>query len=363
MVPQRKCLQKLKDYVPGKSKKEVAEKWGLDKIVKLASNENPLGVPREAQEAIRTAADSIHLYPIGHSPVLQEKIATRVGLDPDNVLVANGSDEVIWLLCTAFLNPGEVVLSSVETFSEYEFCSYLLDGQYRKVPLKNGVFDLDALAVEVQKEEVRMVFLCSPNNPTGTLIPKADLQSFLGKVPEDTLVVVDQAYVDFVAPEEDYQLTEWIESFENLVLLRTFSKMYGLAGLRLGYALTDSNNVQALLKVKQPFNVNLVAQKAGEASLEATQFVEDTLRNNALGKQRLEALFQEFQLEFFATHANFIAVRIGSKAGEFCQFCESRGLILRWLKSFQLEEYIRVTIGLPEELDLFESLLREWEAK
>jgi histidinol-phosphate aminotransferase len=356
MIQTRSCLEKLHDYTPGKSIEEVAEKHGLQKVVKLASNENPMGVSPKVQEAINEISSKVHLYPVGHSPKLANAVARELDLQNDQLIFTNGSDEAIWLICTAFLNPGEKVLSSVETFSEYEFCAQLLDGQYNNVPLNKGEFDLNAI-LEAITPQTKMVFLCTPNNPTGTIVRAKEFEKFFAKVPKEVLVVVDQAYAEYVNDPEYPQLLKRLARESNLMVLRTFSKVYGLAGLRVGYAMAAPKLIKQLLKVKQPFNVNLLAQHAALAAFKDKTFLQASLTNNQLGKQRLEKLFAANSIEYYKSHTNFIAFKMGPKAGEFAQYCESKGLILRHLKSFELPEYIRVTIGLPKELDLFEELL------
>ncbi len=358
----RKCLNQLHDYVPGKSIEEVKDQYDLDSVVKLASNENPLGVSPDVVKVLKEMAPDVYKYPIGHSPVLTEKVAQKTGFLKKQIVFGNGSDEIIWLLCTAFLNPNDKVLTSIETFSEYEFCAHLLDGQFVAMPLNKGAYDLTSLTQKSKEIDPKIIFLCSPNNPTGTLIENEDLIRFLKEVSKDTLVVLDQAYIDFVKQDKQLNWPDLVAEFPNLVLLRTFSKMYGLAGMRVGYAMANEVVTKSLLKCKQPFNVNLMAQKAAETALDDLEFVEQTILNNEKSKRRIECLCNEFSCAYFDTHANFICIEIGNDAGEMCKYFESQGLIVRWLKSFNLPTKIRVTLGLPEEIDLFEKLWRSWRS-
>jgi histidinol-phosphate aminotransferase len=356
----RPLVKNLKEYVPGKDKSEIQRKYGLEKVVKIASNENPLGCSPRAIEAIKKAAVDVNIYPMGNSVELCQVLSDKIGVDPKNMAFSNGSDEMIWMLATAFLNPGEKVLSSEHTFSEYKFCTQLLDGQYQNIPTKDYFFDLDGILNSID-ENTKMVFLCNPNNPTGNYLTAAKIDDFLKQVPSHVLVVVDQAYVEYATASDYPQLENQWERFPNLVLLRTFSKIYGLAGLRIGYALASAECISALFKVKQPFNVNLIAQKAAIAALKDEEFVQRTIQVNEEAKLSLYQFFQKEEVQYIPTQTNFIAFCLPDRAKDFVMYCESQGLILRHLASFDLVDWVRITLSLPIDMNFFKSLYKAWQ--
>ncbi|MGL1903729.1 MAG: histidinol-phosphate transaminase [Fibrobacterales bacterium] len=354
----RPALSGIKAYIPGKSVQEVQQEFHLSSIIKLASNENPLGVSRKAQEAIAAVSKGINRYPLGHSPELTHTIATKLGLNPQNILFSNGSDEMIQMITATYLNPGEEVLSSEHTFSEYKFGTLLFDGTYRSVPMDNWNHDLAGIRKAITKK-TKIIFICNPNNPTGTWIPKKELTHFLSEIPKGVMVVVDQAYNEYATHPEYPDLIDEINEFENLILLRTFSKVYGLAGLRIGYALAQSITIETMLKVKQPFNVNIIAQAAAEAVLSDTDYIQNSMTTNIEGMEQLYAYFDSKKMSYLETQGNFIAVHIGFGAIDLVKTLESRGMIIRSLKSFDMPEWVRITIGLKEQNDVLIALLEE----
>lgn len=345
----------LADYVPGRSQEEIREQYGLERVLKLASNENPLGPSPKAVEALKRVAEDVFRYPRGDAPELRKALAEKNNLDASQVVLSNGSDEMIWMICTAWLRPGDIVVSSQPTFSEYGFCTKLCGGIYQEVPMGEWSHSLEQLARAAAK--ARIVFLCNPNNPTGTWVKPTEMQTFLNAVPRDVLVVVDQAYCEYAIEEQkrgkyDDLLTD-LSGRPNLILLRTFSKLYGLAGLRVGYSLSSPQISSVLMKVKQPFNVNLPAQAAALAALGDAQHVQDTLSLNAKGKAEWNLFLKESGWDVLPTVANFVCVRVGEYAAELTSYMESRGLIIRHLKSFGMPDWIRITIGTTEENQLF----------
>lgn len=356
----RQILKTLHDYVPGKSIEEVRQEYGLEAIIKLASNENPLGPSPKAVEAIKDTAEEVFRYPLGDSPELAKFLTERLGLKKSNVCFGNGSDEVIWLLSTVFLNPGDEVISSQPTFSEYAFCTQLLDGVYKEVPLQDFCHETKALLGAIT-EKTKIIYLCNPNNPTGTWVEKEEMREFLKAVPAHIQVVVDQAYCEYAQTEAYPQLIEELAEFPNLTLLRTFSKVYGLAGMRIGYALANESTISAMMKVKQPFNVNLLAQKAALAALQDNEHMLASIAVNQSGLEKLTSGLDSLGLEYLPTVANFLAVKLGPQAGEVVKWMESKGLIIRWLKSFGLKEWVRITISFDEDMQLVLDLLEEWK--
>lgn len=359
-IEPREELQNLSDYVPGKSIDEICESYGLSRAVKLASNENPWGTSPKAREAFCKMAASLHLYPRGNAPALVQALAKKYGVDTANLIIGNGSDEVIDLIGKAFIRKGDVCVGVVPTFSVYEFVTLSSGGDFRKFDAGAGKADLRALA-ETLDASVRVVFLCNPNNPTGAYYGEAEIVEFLRLLPAGTLLFLDEAYAEFATAEDYPQLAKRLAEFPNLFLNRTFSKIYGLAGIRLGYGLAHPEVIRHLWKVKPPFDVNIAVQAAALAALGDEDFVRHTWQSNAEGKRILTAELSALGFEVLPTEANFVCVHVGPEAAGLVKFLESRGMIVRFLKSFGLPEWIRVTVGRPGELAEFLSLVKEWK--
>ena len=358
-------LALLGDYVPGKSTDEVREKYGLDSVVKLASNENPLGPsPRAVEAAVRVLSDA-HRYPQGHAPSLTAALAAKLGVAPGKLVFSNGSDEMVQMVAEAWIAPGSEVLICEPTFSEYRFAAQLAGAEVRALPLKEGRFDLDALLGAVT-ERTSAVFVCCPNNPTGGWNSRAELLAFLDALPERVLLVLDQAYGEFApaAGASDYDGLLDQTDRPNLVLLRTFSKIHALAGLRIGYAVASPELVRALYKVKQPFNVGLVSQAAAVAALGDDDHMERSLRLVSEGMASLRAVFASWGWTVLPSAANFLAVKPSrGSAKELVAELESQGLILRWMASFGMPDFFRITIGTKAENARFVELADAWRRK
>jgi histidinol-phosphate aminotransferase len=358
MIPYRSVLNALHDYVPGKSIEEIRELHGLAQVIKLASNENPLGASPKAREAYLQAVSELHLYPRGECPHLRNALSARFALRPEQLILGNGSDEILAFIALAYLEPGTEALSCAPTFSVYEAVTLAMGAAYRSIPLLDWKFDLEALAGAVTPQ-TRVVFVCNPNNPTGTWVGRAGLLAFLRAVPSNVLVVVDQAYSEF-ADDSDYSdLTVDLSEFSNLLLVRTFSKVWGLAGLRVGYAMGQPEVVSKLWKVKPPFDVNTAAQVAATAALDDREHLQKTLQLNSQGKAQLLQGILPLGLQVLPTQANFLAIHVGPRGPALVAWLESKGMIIRGLKNFGIPEWIRVTVGLEAENRRFLELLLE----
>ncbi len=358
-------LSLLGDYVPGKSIDEVREKYGLDSVVKLASNENPLGPSPKAVEAAVRALSDAHRYPQGNAPSLTAALAAKLGVAPGKLVFSNGSDEMVQMVAEAWIAPGSEVLICEPTFSEYRFAAQLAGAEVRALPLRDGKFDLDALLGAVT-ERTSAVFVCCPNNPTGGWNSRAELLAFLDALPEHVLLVLDQAYGEFApaAGASDYDGLLDQTDRPNLVLLRTFSKIHALAGLRVGYAIASPELVRALYKVKQPFNVGLVSQAAAVAALGDDGHMERSLRLVSEGMASLRAVFASWGWTVLPSAANFLAVKPSrGSAKELVAELESQGLILRWMASFGMPDFFRITIGTKAENARFVELADAWRRK
>ena len=359
MVEPRPELSKLSDYVPGKSIEEIRERFGLAKVVKLASNENPLGASPKAVEAFHGIADSLHLYPRGDAPKLIDSIAKMYGVATNEIVIGNGSDEIIDMVGKAFIRQGDNCVGITPTFSVYKFTTLSNGADFVGVGEGEARASLDDLAKAVN-DKTRVAFICNPNNPTGAYYTEAEIRDFLKKVPQNMLVFLDEAYAEFATAPDYPNMAKFVREYPNLFVNRTFSKIYGLAGLRVGYAFSNAEVIRALWKVKPPFDVNQAAQVAAIAALGDKEHVQATRKMNAEGIEVLTSEFEKLGLNVLPTQANFICVKIGERAKELVAFLESNGMIVRGLTSFGMPEYIRVTIGKPEENAFLMELVKKW---
>ena len=348
----RPCIQALKPYVPGRSIEDVRNQYNPSRIVKLGSNENPLGANPKVLKAMAKAMPRVSLYPDGSNRKVREAIAEFYGLKTEQVMVGNGSDEVLLMIAQAFVKPGERVVISENTFSEYEFSGRVLDGEIVKLPLRNLRYDVSAY-IQSLALKPKLLFLCNPNNPTGTYFMHKELETLLRKTPRECLVVVDEAYADYATAKDFPRCLELIKQYPNLLVSRTFSKLYGMAGLRLGYGYGDPALIRETLRVKTPFNLNLLVQTAALTALKDRTFIKRSLTVNNKGKLQIEAGFKKLGLYFLPTEANFICFRVPRPAIDLCEDLMKRGVIIRALKSFGLPEWCRVTVGTAEQNRFF----------
>ncbi len=334
-------------YEPGKPIEEVARELGLDPetIIKLASNENPFGPSPRALAAAKAALEHGELYPDGGCFALRQKLAAARGLAPEQFVVGNGSNEVIELLGHALLRPGDEVVMGAPAFVVYKLVTLLFGAKAVEVPLVNYRHDLGRIAAAVTPR-TRMVYVCSPNNPTGTANSEAEMLAFARAMPDHVVTVFDEAYAEYVEPTPD--LRPLIREGRNVVCLRTFSKIYGLASLRIGYGYAAAETATLLNRVRQPFNVNAIAQAAAIAALDDHEFTAKCVRENRAGLAQLEAGFRALGREFVPSVANFILVRVGDGLKVF-DALQRRGVIVRPVKSYGLPEWIRVTVGTREQ--------------
>ena len=362
MIEPRPELSKLSDYVPGKSIDEIRERYGLDKVVKLASNENPLGASPKAVEAFHKIADSLHLYPRGDAPKLLDAIAQKFGVKTSQIIIGNGSDEIIDMVGKAFIRQGDNCIGITPTFSVYKFTTLSNGAEFVGVGEGENKTSLDELAKAINAK-TRVVFICNPNNPTGTYYSENEIVDFLKKVPQNVLVFLDEAYAEFAVAEDFPHLASKLDQFPNLFINRTFSKIYGLAGLRIGYAVSSEATVKAMWKIKPPFDVNQAAQAAAIAGFADEEHVANTRAMNSEGIKVLTSEFESLGFKVLPTQANFICVRIGERAKELVSYLESNGMIIRGLTSFGMPEHVRVTIGKPEENAFLLALVKKWKTE
>jgi histidinol-phosphate aminotransferase len=342
-------LKCLPVYHPGRPIEEVARELGLapESIIKLASNENPLGPSRLALAAMRRAIGQVNLYPDGSAFYLKEKLAAKLGLSPTHLILGNGSNEILELLGHALLSPQSEVVVSQYCFAVYPIVTALFGAKLVTVPARHYGHDLEAMLAAVTPN-TQIIFVANPNNPTGTAVSREVLADFLNRVPSTVLVGLDEAYVEFL--DEPLDLVKEIRdgSKRNLILMRTFSKIYGLAGLRLGYGIGNPEFIAELEKIRQPFNVNAVAQAAALAALDDTAHADKTRRITSRGLKLYARAFKKMGLEFIRSSANFILVRVGDGQRVFNEL-QKLGVIVRPMAGYQLPEWIRISIGTPKQ--------------
>lgn len=362
-IPFKKHILVVRPYEPGKPMKEVERELGLRKIVKLASNENPLGPSRKAVAAIKRAAKEAHLYPESSCFYLVQKLSENLGVPAHEIIIGNGSNEIIELLFRGFLSEGDEVLSSETSFLVYPILTQVCGGAYRTVPMKDFRFDLDALANAVTPK-TKLIFIANPNNPTGTYVTRDEVRAFLDKIPSSVLVCFDEAYVDFVDAKDFPDTLELLaKSRKNIVILRTFSKSYGLAGLRIGYGISSKEIVQYLHKVRQPFNVNALAQAGATAALGDAAFLKRTQRLVEQGRAYFAKNLARLGIRYLPSQANFILLDTGVDGDKIFQDLLRSGMIVRSMKAYGLTTWIRVTIGTSAQNTMFFNLLKTYLEK
>jgi histidinol-phosphate aminotransferase len=348
-LPTNTVLNNLPVYQPGRPIEEVARELGLDPggIIKLASNENPLGPSRLGLAAMRQALKQVNFYPDGNAFYLKQKLAAKLGVAPANLILGNGSNEVIEMIGHALLAPGAEVVVSQYCFAVYPIVTALFGAKLVVVPAKNHAHDLDAMLAAITPN-TRIVFVANPNNPTGTTASREELARFINAVPANVLLALDEAYIEFLGEPLDLLPEIRNGSKPNLLLMRTFSKIYGLAGLRIGYGIGHPDFIAALEKIRQPFNINSVAQAGALAALDDTKHVEKTRKVNSRGLRLYACTFRKLGLEFVPSQANFILVCVGDGQRVFGEL-QKLGVIVRPMGGYQLPEWIRISIGTPKE--------------
>jgi len=347
-------VRSIAPYQPGKPISELAREMGLDEagIVKLASNENPRGIGPRTRAAIEAALADIARYPDGNGFELKQKLSARYGVDLSSIVLGNGSNDVLELVASAFLGPGRAAVFSQHCFAVYPLATQSRGARSIAVPAKQYAHDLDAMAKAID-DETYVAWIANPNNPTGTFARGDELEAFLRRVPERVLVVLDEAYNEYLKPELRYDSVKLVKRHPNLVVTRTFSKAYGLAGLRVGYAIAHPSVADVMNRVRQPFNVNSVALSAAAAALDDMEFVARSYAENLQGLRALEEGVKRLGLDYIPSHGNFITVRVG-KAPEIYKKLLRRGVIVRPVGGgYGLPEHLRVTIGTAQENEKF----------
>ncbi len=356
----RSCLEKIKPYVPGKPVEEVERELGLKNVIKMASNENPLGPSPLAIEAMKKHAEKMHIYPDGNCYYLKEALAQKLGLNNEQLIFGNGSDEILSFLTLVYVNEGEEAVTVAPSFSEYDFAMRLMAGIPRPVPLTGPDFGYDFEAIlGAVNENTRLVFICSPNNPTGSTAGKKDLDSFIERLPDNVVVVLDQAYLEYVTDMDHPGGLDYVEQGKPVILLRTFSKIYGLAGLRIGYGIAAPEIIRELNRVREPFNVNAMAQSAALAALEDSGHLEKSRSLVSASRKQLAEGLAEMGLKPVPDQANFCFLDIKVDSRKAFQSLLKKGVIVRTGDIFGFPTYIRVTYGTQEQNSRFLKALEE----
>jgi len=351
-------ISRLRPYVPGKPIEEVQRELGLTDVIKLASNENPLGPSPRALEALAAAAGGVALYPEGSAPALRRAVARATGMPEDTLVFGNGSDEVLHLLALTFLQPGDETVQGDPSFAMYEIYATQCDAVPVLVPLKNFTHDLDAMANAVT-DKTRMIFVANPNNPTGTFVRREAVAQFLDRIPRNVLVVFDEAYAEYVADPDQPDLRPLVLEGRSIVILHTFSKAYGLAGLRVGYGIMRPEIATLLNRVRSPFNVNLPAQAAAAAALGDLEHVARTVALNAEGRNYFYGEFERMGLDYVPSEGNFVLVDVGRDARAVFEALQHKGVIVRSAHGMGLPRHIRVTTGTMPQNQRFIAALKE----
>lgn len=350
-------ILKLVPYQPGKPIKEVERELKVKKAIKLASNENPLGIPEKAKKAVIENLDEMNRYPLGDAFYLRKKLSEKLNISGKNLIFGTGSNEIIELLIRTFVKAGETVLSFAPSFSVYGIIAQASGSSCTWVNMTEDFrVDFDSIKKAIT-EKTRIIFLSNPNNPTGTYFTEEELLNFLDDIRDDIIVALDEAYVEYVDANDFPDSMKLLKRYKNIVIMKTFSKAYGLAGFRIGYAIADEVAIDMLNRVRQPFNVNMLAQIAAEAALDDIDFLRRSIKVNREGKLYLYKVFEELGLKYFPTQANFILVEVGDGKKVFEELLKE-GVIVRYLGP-NLSKYIRVSIGLEKENKIFAIALKK----
>ena len=352
-------VRAIAPYQPGKPISELARELGLEPagIIKLASNENPLGVSPLALQAMRAVIEDVSLYPDGNGFDLKQALARRFGVQTSQIVLGNGSNDVLELAARAFLAPGLEAIYSQHAFAVYPLVTQAIGAIGVEVPARDFAHDLDAMRAALTPR-TRLVFLANPNNPTGTLLRGGELHAFLRALPPRVVVVLDEAYNEYLPEDLKTDSVGWLHEFPNLIVTRTFSKAYGLAGLRVGYAFAHAGVADVMNRVRQPFNVNSISLAAAAAALDDIEFVRRSFELNQAGMRQITNGVERLGLAYIPSYGNFVSVRVGDGAGVFQRLLK-RGVIVRPIANYGMPEYLRVSTGLESENARLLEALRE----
>lgn len=353
----RESILSISPYVPGKPIEEVKREFGIDDIIKLASNENPFGPSPKAVSAMQDALQTVHLYPDGNCYELRNELSQVLSIDRDQLLFGNGSDELIKMIAETFLNQKEEVIYAVPSFAEYDFATKVMAGTSVPVSMTDYRHDLTAMR-EAITDNTKLIFVCNPNNPTGTIVTKDEVDDFMKAMPENVVVVFDQAYLEYVTDLDYPDCLNYVREGRNVILLRTFSKVYGLAGLRIGYAIARPELISLISRVKEPFNVNSIAQIGAIEALRDQDHVARCVESNNQQKRWLVEQFEKLDLDYIPTETNFLMIDIEMDSKACFTELLKQGVIVRTGDIFNMPTWLRITIGTESENERLIEALR-----
>ncbi len=351
-------VQGLQPYQPGKPLEELEREYGIKDAIKLASNENPLGISPKVATALQEALPQLNFYPDGNGFRLKQGLAEKDGVSPNMITLGNGSNDVLELIARAFATSAHSIVFSQHAFAVYPIVTQAIGATAIKTPALNWGHDLNAMLAAI-REDTRIVFIANPNNPTGTCLDKTELKAFLAAVPDNALVVMDEAYFEFVDDPNYPNSIEWINEHPNLIVCRTFSKAYGLAGLRVGYSVSHPDVSNILNRVRQPFNVNSLALLAAEVALTDKDFLQRSIAVNKEGLTQVSAQLEALGIGYIPSVGNFIAVDVGQPAAPIYEGLLRKGVIVRPVAAYEMPNHLRVSIGLSHENARFIEALKQ----
>lgn len=358
----KKVLKQLSAYQQGKQIEEIKKEYGLEKIVKLASNENPFGFSNHLKDLFSTSIQELNIYPDGHASSLRKTIADGLNINEDKLVFGAGSDELIQLICRTFLYPGVNTVMATPTFPQYKHHAMIEGAVIKEIKTQNGFHDLESM-LDAIDEQTRIVWICAPDNPTGTLISKESFYHFMDSCPNDVLVVLDEAYYEYIEEGKELAALENLSSYSNLIILRTFSKAYGIAGLRIGYGIMHEKLTAQLNVVRAPFNTSSIAQKAAEIAFKDQAFIQNiVIKNKEVKKEFLEFL-DEVGWSYYESQTNFVLMTTPISGLEFFEYLVENGYIIRPGELLGYPNTVRITIGSELDMKELQELLKEFHLK
>lgn len=352
-------ILKIEPYLPGKPEEELMRELGLTHVIKMASNENCYGPSPAALEVMKTSLEKVHRYPDGNGYYLKKALSEKLGVRPERIILGNGSTDLIEIIARTYLEAGVNTVTADQTFLMYRVVTVGMNAECRTVPLQNFTFDLTAILNTIN-DHTRLVYIANPNNPTGTIVKRDALQTFLKQVPSGVLVVLDEAYFDYVDDPNYVSGLEFLDGFDNIIVLRTFSKIHGLAGIRIGYAIASEEIIKNLNRIRPPFNTSSVAQSAAIAALSDVNYINFSKDTNRQQRELLQNKLRELTIPFVPSTTNFVLIPLADAERIFKELLV-RGIIVRSMRSLSCDDGLRVTIGKPEEnqafLEAFQAVL------
>lgn len=355
----KKVLKQLAPYKQGMQINQVKEAYNLEKIVKLASNENPYGYSKQLKNTILDNIDELNIYPDGHAAQLRTSLASRLSIKEEQLIFGNGSDEIVQIISRTFLYPGVNTVMATPTFPQYKHHALIDGANIKEIPTVDGYHDLKAMLQAID-EDTKVVWICSPDNPTGTLLPREDFYQFMDQCPQDVLVVLDEAYYEFIDESSRLNALASLATYKNLILLRTFSKAYGLAALRIGYGIMNEDIANQINIVRGPFNTSAIAQQAALVALDDQPFIQEVTEKNKAIKQSFETFLDKLGWHYYPSQTNFILVSTPVSGTEISQYLLENGFIIRPGELLGYPNTIRITIGTEEDMKQLQGLLKNY---